>query len=182
MVNKLNINKVLLDLDGPLVDDIAMFQQLSPTTPQIEDHIQVLMICGKKQEFMFPLIFEAIEKGLFEKAKPTLFYTAIKDLLIPYWLSLGIEVEILSSTMHTNPLRKELEQQKIKWCNKYLPNLKLNLSEGSAKKQDYAGSGVLLIDDFGRTISQFISKGGCGIHYTSLNSTMKQLRLIGLTP
>lgn len=180
--NILNVNNILLDMDGCIVDDTDMFKLLCPTISNIKDHINVLTISGKKQEFIFPLIQEAIKRNMFEKAKPTLFYTALKDLLIPYWISLGINVEILSSTMHTNPLREELKNQKLKWVKKYLPDLKVNLSEGSALKQNWAKEGTLLIDDYSRTIAQFINAGGLGIQYTSLNNTMHQLKLIGLTP
>lgn len=182
MPNKFNVKKIVLDLDGCIVDDKDMFQRLNPMIVNIEDHIKTLSIIGKKQEFVTPLIYEAIEKKLFEKAKPTLFLTALKDILIPYWKSLNIEIEVLSSTMKINPNREELKRQKLKWCSEFLPHLKVNLSDGSERKQDWAEEGVLLIDDFGRTISQFIAKGGYGIHYTSLNSTMHQLRLLGLTP
>lgn len=169
-------------MDGPLVDDLHMFKSLCPSIDNMEDHIKTLIILGKKQEFIIPLIYEAINKKLFEKAEPTLFLVPLKNNLLSYWQSLGIEVEILSSTMATNPFRKELEQQKIKWCEKHLPGIKVNLAEGSTKKQDWAEECTLLIDDFGRTISQFISKGGYGIHYTSLNNTMYQLQLLGLIP
>ena len=131
-----------------------------------------------KKAMTSPMTFE-----LFNNDKISLFKSAeVKDILIPSWKELGITVEILSSTMRTNPLRSELEQQKINWCNKYLPDLKLNLVEGSALKQDYAKPNTLLIDDFNRTIKQFIIKGGYALHYTSLNTTMKKLRLLGLSP
>lgn len=179
--NPYNVENILIDLDGVTIDDKKMFQQLCPKL-NIEDHLTTLEMLGKKEEFIFPLIQEAIKYKLFEKAEPTLFLTALKDILIPSWKELGITVEILSSTMRTNPLRSELEQQKINWCNKYLPDLKLNLVEGSALKQDYAKPNTLLIDDFNRTIKQFIIKGGYALHYTSLNTTMKKLRLLGLSP
>ena len=63
-----------------------------------------------------------------------------------------------------------------------LDNLKVNLVEGSAKKQEFAKDGVLLIDDYDRTIGQFISSGGYAIQYTTLNEVLHKLRLIGLCP
>lgn len=180
--NPYNVTDILLDLDGPCVDDMLMFSLLAPHVKNMEDHITTLKILGKKQEFIFPLINEAIKGKLFLKAKPTLFVTALKDLLIPYWVSLGINVEILSSTMKVNPLREDLTQQKMDWCKKHLPNLKVNLVDGSEVKQTFAKPGVLLIDDYDRTIGQFIKAGGYAIHYTSLNNTIKQLKLLNLVP
>lgn len=182
MINEFNIKKILLDMDGPLVDDIAMFKKVEPSITNIEEHIKTLTILGKKQAFIIPIIFEAIKQKAFEDAEPTMFLIPLKNDLLKYWKLLGIEVEVLSSTMQTNPLRKELEEQKLKWCETHLPGIKVNLAEGSAKKQDWAEEGTLLIDDFARTISQFINKGAYGIHHTSLNDTLYQLRLLGLIP
>lgn len=179
--NPYNVKKIFIDMDGCIVDDINMFKQLAPSY-NIESHIKKLKILGKKQEFVFPLIHEAIKRNLFEKARPTQLLLALTDILIPHWKSLGIEVEILSSTMKDNPNRESLERQKLAWCKKYTPQLKVNLVQGSAEKQHYASDGVLLIDDYDRTISQFINKGGYGICHTTLGETMLCLRLIGLTP
>lgn len=48
-------------------------------------------------------------------------------------------------------------------------------------KQEYARPGALLIDDYDRTIGQFIKAGGYAIQYTNLNEVMQKLRLIGLS-
>lgn len=177
------VHTILLDMDGVLVDDIDMFSHLDTFVKDMKNHLTMLNIFGQRQSYIFPLISEAIEKNRFQTAKPTNFTEAVKFILIPYWKSLGINVEILSSTMKTNPNRKSLEVQKIKWLQlNGLSHLKVNLVEGSQEKQSYAKEGVLLIDDYDRTIGQFISKGGYGIQYTSLNEVMFKLRLIGLSP
>lgn len=175
------IKKILLDMDGPLVDDFYMFSCLVPTIKDMKDHITKLKVFGKKQEFIFPLIDEAIKRGMFEKAKKTQFCEVACLLLIPYWKSLGIEVEILSSTMKENPRRKELEDQKIRWLKANgLGHLPVNLVHGSAEKQKFAEPGVLLIDDYDRTIGQFISQGGYAIQYTNFKEVMHTLSLLNL--
>lgn len=183
MKNMYNIHKILIDLDDVCVDSSEMFGRLCPTIKDMESYLLTLKILGKKQEIVYDLILKAITKKLYLTAKPTLFVTALTDVLLPYWSSLGIQVEILSSIMSNNPLEKELSEQKLLWCKKYFPQLKVSLVPGSSLKQDFAKDrGVLLIDDYDRTISQFIKSGGVAIQYTTLNNTMKQLRLLHLTP
>ena len=177
-----DIHTILLDMDGVLVDDISMFSQQDRLIKDMKNHLNTLKIFGMKESYVFPLIQEAIKNKGFLKANPTSFAFVIKDILFPFWKEKGITVEILSSTMKTNPLRKDLEQQKLQWlANNNLDNLKVNLVEGSAKKQEFAKPGVLLIDDYDRTIGQFISSGGYGIQYTTLTEVMSKLKLIGLS-
>ena len=180
--NLYNIKKIQLDMDGCIVDDYSMLQAVYPTKVDMKSHLKLLSVLGKRNEFVFPLIHEAIKRNLFLKAKPTLFLTALKDLLIPYWKHLGIEVEILSSTMKDNEQRESLHQQKLAWCAQHLPNIKVNLVAGASLKKEYAEEGTLLIDDSYKNVSEFIANGGFGIHYHSLNETMELLRLLHLTP
>lgn len=185
-MNKLifpTVEKILLDMDGPLVDDYAMFASLDPHIKDMHAHIDKLKIFGMKQQYMFPLIEQAILKNRFATTPPTLFFEAVKVLLLPYWKELGIEVEILSSTMKHNPNRSSLEEQKHKWLKTNgLDHLPTHLVHGSEQKQLFAKPGVLLIDDYDRTIGQFIKAGGYAIQYTNLNEVMHKLRLIGLAP
>lgn len=175
------IDTIYLDMDGVLVDDNDMFSRIAPTVGNMKEHISKLKVFGQKQAFIFPLIDEAIKRNLFEKAKKTQFGEVVSLLLLPYWKELGINVEILSSTMKTNPLRKELEDQKIKWLKAHgFGHLKINLVPGSAEKQVFARAGALLIDDYDRTIGQFISQGGYAIQYTNFKEVMHTLSLLNL--
>ena len=177
------IHTIKLDMDGPLVCDHGMFAQLDPAVPDMAAHIDMLKIFGQKQAYLFPLIEQAIQKGLFLTASPTTFAEYVIAVLIPFWKEKGIKVEILSSTMKENPYRKDLEQQKLQWLqNKGLGDLTAHLVEGSMKKQEHAEPGVLLIDDYDRTIGQFIKAGGYAIQYIDCNDTLYKLRLIGLAP
>lgn len=176
------IDTIYLDMDGPLVDDFDMFAGLDTTVKNMEDHITKLKIFGLKQAYLFPLIEEAIVKNRFLTAKPTNFVEVLRLLLLPYWKEKGINVEILSSTMKENPNRQSLIDQKTKWLKANgFDHLKANLVEGSLCKQEYARPGALLIDDYDRTIGQFIKAGGYAIQYTNLNEVMQKLRLIGLS-
>lgn len=183
MFNLPKIHTILLDMDGVLVDDMDMFSHLDPSVKDMKEHIDILKIFGQKQNYIFPLITEAIEKNCFLTAKATNFTHMVNTILLPYWKSLGIKVEILSSIMKENSNRESLEYQKLQWLkNNGLGHLKANLTAGSNTKKYYAGEGVLLIDDYDRTIGEFISKDGYAIQYTNLNEVMHKLRLIGLCP
>lgn len=112
-----DIHTILLDMDGVLVDDISMFSQQDRLIKDMKNHLNTLKIFGMKESYVFPLIQEAIKNKGFLKASPTSFAFVIKDILLPFWKEKGINVEILSSTMKLNPLRKDLEQQKTTMVN-----------------------------------------------------------------
>lgn len=176
-----NITDICIDMDGVVVDDVAMFSQLAPHIQDMESYLKFLAIQGKRQGFIFPLIDEAIVKQKFAVAPPTNFLKVLKEILIPAWQEKGIKVSMLTSTMAVNPNRKELERQKLFWLKENgLDHLPVIFSEGSAKKQEYATPTTLLIDDFDRTIGQFRHKGGMAIQYTKLTDVLHQLELLGL--
>lgn len=147
----------------------------------MDSYLKFLTIQGKRQDFIFPLIEEAILKHKFAVAAPTNFLTVLKEILIPSWQEKGIKVSMLTSTMAINPNRKSLENQKLFWLQENgLGDLPVIFAEGAAKKQEYATPTTLLIDDFDRTISQFRKKGGMAIQYTKLTDVLDQLELLGL--
>ena len=177
------VKGIYIDMDGVIVDDVEMWQRCHPTIPNLGAHIRKLKVFGQKQAFMYPTVIECIKRNYFETGKPTLFLTVLKDILLPMWKEKGIQVEILSSTMSNNPLSAEIARQKHAWLKANgLGHLPCNLVEGSAKKQEHAKEGWLLIDDYDRTIGQFISKGGYAVQYTNINEVMETLRLIKLAP
>lgn len=179
------IHTILLDMDDVLVDSTKMFSDILGVSDfDLERHIHVLKAFGEKQRFIFPLIFKAIDQESFSTAPRTNFTNAVTHRLLDYWTNeLKINVEILTSTMKENPKREELQQQKLIWLQQNgLGHLKANFAVGSEDKQTYAKKGVLLIDDFDRTIGQFISRGGYGIQYTNLTEVLYKLSLLNLIP
>lgn len=180
------IHTILIDMDEVLVNSHAIFAQVAKKDPyEFDKELAVLKIFGLKHKFIFPLIFKAIDLELFSIAPPTNFTVALKHNILEYWTkTLGIKVEILTSTMKENPKRQELQQQKLSWLSSHdkISELKVNFAVGSEDKQNFAKPGVLLIDDFDRTIGQFIYKGGYGLHYTNLTEVLVKLKLLGLLP
>ncbi|AND75434.1 5'-3' deoxyribonucleotidase [Acinetobacter phage vB_AbaM_ME3] len=172
-----SIKKIYLDMDGVLVNDLGMFEQLGKGTTT---EILKAKVLGYKNKVVFPLINKCIEQKLFETAPITNFGLQMFLVYVPHWLKQGIEVEILTSTMKYNSHREELERQKLSWLKAYDCKLKVNFAKGSAEKQVFAESGSLLIDDYDRTIKQWLEAGGHAIHHTHPQLTFEMLRAVGL--
>lgn len=171
------IKKIYLDMDGVLVDDLGMFEMLNKGTAT---EVLKAKVLGHKNRVVFPLINQCIEQKLFETAPITNFGLQLFLVYVPMWLKHGIEVEILTSTMKHNSQREELERQKLSWLAAYDCKLKVNFSKGSAEKQVFAEEGSLLIDDYDRTIKQWLEAGGHAIHHTHSQLTYKMLSAVGL--
>lgn len=86
------------------------------------------------------------------------------------------DVEILSAPAKMN----ESKRGKILWCKRELgPNIKVNLVP-SKRKQVFASENRILIDDRTENIKQWKNRGGIGILHTDANSTIAQLKELGL--
>lgn len=171
------IKKIYLDMDGVIVDDLAMFERLKPGAAQ---EILKAKVLGYKNKIVFPMINECIDQGLFETAPISNFGMSMLLVFVPRWIQKGIEVEILTSTMKHNSKREQLEQQKLNWLAKHNCKLKVNFAKGSEEKQLFAEPGSLLIDDYDRTIKQWLEKGGHAIHHTHSQLTFDMLEAVDL--
>lgn len=173
------IDTILLDMDGVLVDDLDMYFKASDGF-LTKDTLDLLNILGQKQEIVFPYIHKAIQDNLFLNAKITAFGSVVRDILLPKWISKGIKVEILSSLMKDNPYADSLLVQKQAWLyDNGFGNLPAHFVKGSAKKQEFAKAGTLLIDDYDRNIAQFIKAGGYALQYR-LSGISDKLQLLDL--
>jgi hypothetical protein len=83
--------------------------------------------------------------------------------MLKYAKKQGFNVEILSSPSRND---KRSNQGKHKWVNQHLSslNLKVNLVR-AVKKQEYAKSNTMLVDDLKKNIQQFKSKGGQTMYF-----------------
>lgn len=68
---------------------------------------------------------------------------------------------------------------KRKWVEKNIPGVKLILVQASSKK-NYANKKSILIDDNPQNIEQWINAGGIGILHSTTESTLNQLKKLGL--
>lgn len=71
-------------------------------------------------------------------------------------------------------------QGKKIWCKKHLgiDGDRIFCSKNAEEKQKYASPKSILIDDYKKSIKQFIERGGHGIHHTSLSKTISALRKV----
>ncbi len=79
-----------------------------------------------------------------------------------------------------NPDRNKAIKGKEVWVEKNLGRKTLSkfIPTVSSKKKKWANSKSILIDDREDLIDQWIKKGGIGIHHTSTENTIKQLKKI----
>lgn len=86
--------------------------------------------------------------------------------------------EILSAAGQSNLNGKD---QKERWVQKHLgSSVKVNIVQGAADKQQFAGPNHILIDDKEKALRPWVAAGGIGILHTSAANTIQQLRKMGL--
>jgi len=89
----------------------------------------------------------------------------------------GIPVEILTSTGGES-YHNEVKKQKNIWLKKQGITFKSNMVPGRKKKRDYAGPGIVLVDDTLDVVESFNKAGGIGIHHTNLGDTVEKLKAL----
>jgi hypothetical protein len=89
----------------------------------------------------------------------------------------GIEVEILTSS-GGEKYYKEVKEQKIIWLKKQGITFKPNVVSGRKHKKDYAGPGIVLVDDSLDVIESFNKAGGIGIHHKDLGDTIEKIKTL----
>lgn len=126
-------------------------------------------------------------KGQFHHS--TDFWDPINKAGKQYWLNLewapdGKELwsyiqkyrpKLLSAPSRQNDSRVG----KHEWVERELPGVPLLLRSAKHKK-DFAGPDSILIDDRADNIEGWIGAGGIGIHHTSTEDTIKELKKLGL--
>ena len=76
-------------------------------------------------------------------------------------------------------IEKDSRLGKRLWVRNNLPGVKLILASKD-KKPNYSGPNHILIDDYEPTIDLWKAQGGIGILHTSANSTIEELKKLGL--
>jgi hypothetical protein len=89
----------------------------------------------------------------------------------------GIEVEMLTSS-GGEKYHNEVSEQKIIWLKKNGIAFKPNVVPGRRHKKDYAGKGIVLIDDTEDVIRAFNKAGGIGILHKDLGDTIEKLKTL----
>jgi hypothetical protein len=89
-------------------------------------------------------------------------------------------IEKYKPTLLSAPSREESSRiGKRIWVKRNMPGTKL-LLKSAERKQEYATSNAILIDDRADNIQRWNDAGGIGIHHTSTANTIDQLKKLGL--
>lgn len=178
------IHTILLDMDEVLVDFKKALVDCNPEY-DVANMYEVASIFGNKEALVSTWISNTIKHSGFETAKPKDFFFTVKDYLLPFWKEKGIKVEILSSLSSNPAIHSEIASQKLKWLSKHNVDLPFTFVKGASNKQNYAKEGVLLIDDYYRNVTQFVTAGGYAIladPKRQYDSIVYKLELLGLAP
>ena len=152
---------IYCDMDGVLCDFEKRFKDLTGLSPNefrdkngINEFWKVIDNDGVR--FWVGMDWMPDGKQLYDYIKPNLY-------------------SLLSSpsSINSSRLGKRL------WVKNKIPGTKLILAARKNKK-DYAEENAILIDDLKPTIDEWNAKGGIGILHTSAESTIKQLKELGL--
>lgn len=178
---KHNITQIAIDMDEVIVD---LEQSVADVTnrPEFKTKLNSIQDYKKRMTYFFTDFDKAVEKNCFLKAKPLPFYFILKDTLIPYWKSLGVDVFLLSSSTGNKEYQDEIEKQKREWYSLNDLNVKLEITKGGAEKAKYAHHSCILVDDSASNITNFINAGGVGLLHTSIDTTINELKKVGLFP
>jgi len=161
------IRKIYCDLDGVLADFEKRFIEISGKRPE-----------NVPSQEMWEIILKGdAERPFFE----TLDLTHDAMHLWLYLMGLreykGIELEILTASGRY-PEGIEFAQQKHRWMAKVEYGVKVNTVQRGVDKYQFAGEGILLIDDMEKNLGPFVQAGGQVIHHKSALSTVEQLKKI----
>lgn len=176
------IHTIYIDMDEVIVNFKKAIIKANPQA-DVERMYEVSSVVGMQRKLMSQWIPNMIKTQAFATAEPLPLFYILRDKLIPYWKSLGIDVQILSSLSSDVTVQSTIATQKLRWIQNNNVDIKFNFVKGASLKQEFAKRGTLLLDDYQRTINQFIKAGGCALLVTEdISSVMKKLSLLGLCP
>lgn len=117
------------------------------------------------------------------------FYEPINNAGYEFWINLEWTkdgkklwnyIEKYDPILLSAPTRKdESRVGKVDWVKRELPKTKLILRSPGNKK-DFATPTSILIDDLSSNVDQWIEAGGIGILHTSTETTIQELKKLGL--
>lgn len=156
------IKKIYLDMDGVLTDFEGAFTGLYGK--------DILSMRDRKMWTQEWPDFIVNKKGF-----ATLEYWPGAIELVNFVSELGIPVEILTSSGGLK-YHEEVKEQKISWLIDHNIPFTPHVVPGRKHKKEYAGEGIVLIDDTYDVIESFNKAGGIGILHKDLGETIERLK------
>ena len=95
--------------------------------------------------------------------------------LVNFVSELDVPVEILTSSGGLK-YHQEVKEQKIAWLIQHNIPFTPHVVPGRKHKKEYAGEGIVLIDDTHDVIESFNKAGGIGILHKQLGETVEKLK------
>lgn len=161
--------KIFVDLDGVLADFNAGMKKLVHGYDETKADSDPKM---KKR------MWAAVSKYSKEGGKVWGELPLMKDAMKLWeYVSKYPNTEILTAT--GNPIHGA-EEQKRDWVKRHFGNVKVNVVRLSKDKALYAKPNHILIDDREKSIIPWVEVGGIGILHSDANSTIEQLKKLGL--
>ena len=163
---KMRLSKIYLDMDGVLSDFDREYKEFNGISCE-----EVWRDRDRKQ---FSELWQRfVEARRFE----WLPKFSGHDELLEYVRSLGVPVEILSSS-GTGEWHDTVREQKTAWLRRHHIEFPVNVVPGKRLKGDFATPTSLLIDDTEKCIDIFRERGGLAILHQNVVDTVRELELI----
>ena len=171
MRKKIELDKIYLDMDGVLADFERGVRELcnfEAEKTQDEDPV--------KDELMWNEVKKI--DHFYSKLEPL---PGAKELFDLIYGTFGDKCEILTGIPKARRGIKHSAEDKVEWVRRFLsPTVKINTVYKAEKKNFVEGEGSILIDDLESTIIEWRNRGGTGILHTDPESSVAQLKELGL--
>ena len=161
-MNKPEINKIMLDMDGVIADFQKRYVELYNMQPKEAE-------ANKKFNHFFD---DFIQHNHFA----TLDIMPGAYDLIAFLRTLSIPTEILSSTA-SEKRDALIRPQKLQWLESHAIGFKANLVPGARNKAKFATPDSILIDDMERNCEDFRKAGGYAILHKDVPTTLAILKM-----
>lgn len=153
--------KIYLDMDGVLTDFEKKYEELFGVRPVEVKH---------RTKHFWENWETFVQNGSFTKLEKH----KGADKLLDYVATLGVPVEILSSS-GGDTFHEYVTTQKIAWLMNNGITYKANIVAGGSKKAAYAKPWHILVDDTEHVVEKYRKAGGTAILHHDVDVTIREL-------
>jgi len=164
--------KIYFDMDGVLADFDGGLRELCG--------IPVTGRYGERTKEEDRLLWDSVSKvdHYYGKLKPL---PGALEMFATIYDRYGQQCEILTGIPKPERGITSAAEDKIDWVARYLsPDIRVNIVFRREKMNYCTGSDCILIDDLEETIDQWRKHGGIGILHRDAESTLRELKTMGI--